>query len=347
MAPTQTITEFASMPTFDLGPIDMDGEVNFMTATGVKFTMSAPTVGGYWFANVADFIAMSNSRFTGTQTFTLNWENATGQTLASCMSLVGTFEPGEAKFITENGSVSAVNGSALMAEITGVKFIISGPRNPIIVRSMGVSFSCFAPGTRIATTEGPRVVESLRKGDDVLTADGRATPIVWVGRQTVDARTLHPDHVNPIRITAGALGHGLPERDLRLSADHAVEIDGVLYNAGTLVNGTTIYQEQDVLPEGFTYYHIETEAHELLLAEGVAAESFIDYAGRDRFDNGDELRDPIPEMNLPRVCASRLVPSHIRTRLAPAIAAEWRSEWQFSEKLTDKTHPCDPASCPR
>jgi hypothetical protein len=62
----------------------------------------------------------------------------------------------------------------------------------------------------------------------------------------------------------------------------------------------------------------------LLLAEGVAAESFIDYAGRDGFENGGEAEPrAIPEMDLPRVSSSRLVPGHIRDRLAPMpVAAE-------------------------
>ena len=68
--------------------------------------------------------------------------------------------------------------------------------------------------------------------------------------------------------------------------------------------------------DGFTYYHVETVAHELLLAEGVAAESFIDYAGRDSFENAEEAQDrSIPEMALPRVSAKRLVPDSLRAGL--------------------------------
>lgn len=182
--------------------------------------------------------------------------------------------------------------------------------------------NCFAAGTMIATEQGEVAVEDLKAGDLVRTADGRLTPVTWLGTQQIDTRLTHPAKVNPICITAGALGGGLPLRDLHVSADHAIEIDGTLYNAGVLVNGETIYQKRQMPKEGFTYYHVETEAHELLLAEGVAAESFIDYAGRNSFDNAADAGERvIPEMALPRVSAARLVPAALKVRLAPAAAA--------------------------
>ena len=165
-------------------------------------------------------------------------------------------------------------------------------------------------------------VEDLTVGTKLRTADGGTTTVKWLGEMPIDTRLVHPARANPVCITAGALGDGLPKQDLRLSPDHAIEIDGVLYNAGALVNGTTIYQERGKLPDGFTYYHIETVAHELLLAEGVPAESFVDYAGREAFDNGDEVRGPIAEMDLPRISAARHVPAHLRERLTPKWAAE-------------------------
>jgi hypothetical protein len=182
--------------------------------------------------------------------------------------------------------------------------------------------NCFLPGTAIATETGEAAVETLTPGDLVRTADGRLEAVVWLGEMKIDTRLMHPAKVNPVCITAGALGGGLPGRDLYLSADHAVEIDGVLYNAGALINGTTIYQVAQMPLEGFVYYHVETDGHELLLAEGMAAESFVDYVGRDGFDNADRAdRRTIPEMNLPRVSSRRLVPMQLRDRLAPTPVA--------------------------
>ena len=152
-------------------------------------------------------------------------------------------------------------------------------------------------------------------GDKITTADGRVSQVNWLGTQSVNTVFADPKKVNPIRITAGALGGCLPVRDLEVSPDHAIAIDGMLINASALVNGTTIYQLATMPREGFTYYHVETDAHELLLAEGVPAETFIDYAGRDSFENGAEQTAMIAEMPLPRISSARLVPNAVKARL--------------------------------
>lgn len=222
---------------------------------------------------------------------------------------------------TVNGQVLVAGVNTLSGPQSALVFTYTGGTNfhSITINSLTATINCFTAGTRIATPDGPRAVETLQAGDMVLTASGAARPVKWLGHSHVDTRLTHPAKVNPICITAGALGGGLPERDLMLSPDHAIELGGTLYNAGALVNGETIYQMRQMPREGFTYYHVETEAHELLLAEGVAAESFIDYAARDSFDNAEEAETngPIPEMDLPRVSAARLVPAELAAALAP------------------------------
>jgi hypothetical protein len=100
-----------------------------------------------------------------------------------------------------------------------------------------VEVACFMPGTLISTPEGARSVETFKPGDLVITAQGRAVPVRWIGRQTVSRMFGDPMRILPIRITAGALGCNLPARDLLLSPDHALLIDGLLVQAGALVNG--------------------------------------------------------------------------------------------------------------
>ncbi|MBB5371982.1 Hint domain-containing protein [Acidocella aromatica] len=175
---------------------------------------------------------------------------------------------------------------------------------------------CFYPGTRIATPEGEMAVEALQAGDLVVTANG-TKPVRWVGQSHVHTRFADPLRSLPIRIKAGALGDSLPVRDLLLSPDHAVFIDGILVQASALVNGTSIVREYDA-PEQFTYYHVELETHELLLAEGALAESFVDNVDRMHFHNWDERKAPaeaIVEMDYPRAKSARQVPMAIRQRL--------------------------------
>ncbi|GLK86363.1 Hint domain-containing protein [Ancylobacter defluvii] len=121
---------------------------------------------------------------------------------------------------------------------------------------------CFLTGTRIATPTGEVAIETLKAGDLVLTSEGAARPVRWLARQTVSRLFADPLRVLPIRIVAGALGENLPRRDLFVSADHALLVDGVLVQAGALVNGTSIARH-DVLPINFVYYHVELDDHAL------------------------------------------------------------------------------------
>ncbi len=240
---------------------------------------------------------------------------------------IATPTASRAGFTTASNPLLIVNGATVTGTVINggaqVSFTISNPTaTRFAISELMTNFTCFCAGTRIATPDGFTLVEDLRPGDALRLSDGRTTKVRWLGRQRVDMKLAHPAEANPIRITKGALGNSLPKRDLRVSKDHAIAIDGILINAGALVNGTTIYQETNS-QDAFTYYHIETDAHELILAEGIAAETFMDHKTRDTFENAHEAPDRmIPEMPLPRISAARLVPEHIRDRLRPLTAAE-------------------------
>jgi len=146
---------------------------------------------------------------------------------------------------------------------------------------------CFASGTMILTVRGEVPVENVVVGDFLITVreDGPETrKVVWTGKRSIDiAKHPEPALVRPIRIMAGAFEPGLPERDLRLSPHHAVYVDGVLIEAQALVNGATIIQEAHTTH--VTYHHIELDQHDVLLAEGLPVESFLDTGNRNMFQD--------------------------------------------------------------
>lgn len=147
---------------------------------------------------------------------------------------------------------------------------------------------CFAAGSRILTRRGEVAVEALMAGEQVITAAGRAAPIVWIGRRVVFCRGhREPGQVMPVRICAEAFGPGRPHRDLLLSPDHAVAGEGVLIPVHCLVNGRTILQEP---VDRITYFHVELPGHDLLVAEGLAVESFFDNGNRARFTSAAAMR---------------------------------------------------------
>ncbi len=143
---------------------------------------------------------------------------------------------------------------------------------------------CFLAGTRIATPEAEVAVEDLHEGDLVLTASGEAKPVSWIGYRHVVAAELLDAHLYaPVVIHKDAIAQGKPARDLWVTPDHAILVEGKLIPAKLLVNGTTIRQ---VPRAEYSYFHIELDQHDLLLAEGLEAESYLDIeASRQRFAN--------------------------------------------------------------
>jgi autotransporter passenger strand-loop-strand repeat protein len=143
---------------------------------------------------------------------------------------------------------------------------------------------CYRSGTRILTDRGEVAVEVLRVGDLVRTVlSGTLMPIVWVGRREVDcARHLQPRKVWPVCVAAGAFGDGRPHSDLFLSPDHAVYVEDVLIPIRHLINGSTIVQ---VAVAWVTYCHLELAEHDVLLAEGLPAESFLDIRDGSNYAN--------------------------------------------------------------
>ena len=150
------------------------------------------------------------------------------------------------------------------------------------------SFACFATGTRILTLDGEVPVEFLRAGQPVVVvrSDGqRATrPIRWIGYRHIEfGRHAHPELAYPIRIRADAFADGVPRCDLLVSPDHAIYAGGLLIPARLLRNGATILHEDSL--SSVRYFHVELDRHDILLAEGLPAESYLDTGNRGVFEN--------------------------------------------------------------
>jgi hypothetical protein len=152
--------------------------------------------------------------------------------------------------------------------------------------------TCFLSGTRIAAPEGSVCVEDLSVGALVLTATGESRPIRWLGHRGIDCtRYRDPSEVWPYRIRAGAFADGTPQRDVWLSRGHSIFIDGSLIQVERLVNGATIAQ---VPREHVEYWHVELDSHDVLLAEGLPAESYLSVGNRPLFSNSGTLVEAFP-----------------------------------------------------
>ena len=148
---------------------------------------------------------------------------------------------------------------------------------------LAIAAACFAAGTRILTASGEKPVETVRPGDRVVASrSGRLLRVRWIGHRRLRQAAA-------IRITAGAFGAATPQRDLILSPDHAVFIDPALIPAKYLVNGRTITEE---VVEDITYFHVELAHHDVLLADGLPCESYLDTGNRAAFTTGGATTAP-------------------------------------------------------
>ncbi len=174
------------------------------------------------------------------------------------------------------GLVSAGSGQFALAVAAGqpaVSLISDGAGGTLI--TLGGDMPCFARGTGILTPNGYQKVESFKPGDPVITLGGERRAVRWIGWRTLDLK-IH-DKAGPVLFAPDSLGAGMPHRAVTLSPLHAVFIGGVLVPACHLVNGATIIAARCA---AVTYYHVELDRHDILLADGMPAESFIDNGNR-------------------------------------------------------------------
>lgn len=174
---------------------------------------------------------------------------------------------------------------------------------PLTVSSDGTSLSieavgsvCFLPGTLLRTPEGEVAVEDVQIGDTVLTFENGkpvAQPVVWVGSRRADVRPGLPlDEAGwPVRVRQNALADGVPSKDLLITPEHCLYLDGQFVPARMLVNGETIAYDQTI--RAYTYYHVETAQHAVIMADGALTESYLDTGNRRAFQQaGTVVRIP-------------------------------------------------------
>ena len=164
--------------------------------------------------------------------------------------------------------------------------------------------ACFCRGTPILTDCGEVAVEALGIGDLVLNSDGEARPNRWIGRRAYAGRFAAANRaLLPILIEQDAIDDHVPNCDLLISPMHALLLEDVLIPAGALVNGGTIRQLEEVTE--VAYFHLELDSHDVILAAGVEAETYLDHGNRGVFQNAHDYHAE-SEPGVPAYCAPRL-----------------------------------------
>ena len=265
------------------------------------------------FTGATDAIDDHSLKFLGITGYTIAAGASSGEQTITIDDSSGNFE------FTTAGTLFATGNYASLS---------TGPLHLFADSTGGTTLvACYCVGTRIATPAGEAAVETLRIGDLVTTLAGAARPVRWIGRRSYAGRFASGNRdVLPVTIRAGALGEQVPRNDLSLSPLHALFLDGMLIPAGALVNGISVVQADRI--ESVDYVHVELETHDILLAEGAAAESFVDDDSRAMFHNAYEYHalypDAVPQPA--RYCGPRVEHGAELERLRSRLAARARGE---------------------
>lgn len=270
-----------------LAGVNIGNTFNYNLSANSSFTMNPATV-NIGALNTVN-IDMGDS---GTSTFTYD---STGVNLdLSAFPSITNISEGDQINVANATSGSYEDGDLIFKNDLGItvgRFNADG-LDPDQIRFDGgsMTYACFLKGTHIATPEGEKAVESLVAGDKVITASGGVATVKWLGHRTLyKSRIPAKDAVRafPILIKKDAIANNVPHADLIVSPGHHLEFNGALVPAMMLVNGQTIVQQFE--RRSFEYFHVELEQFDIILAEGVPAESYVDMGNRSMFQNADEV----------------------------------------------------------
>ncbi len=279
------ITGFNGVGTFDLfgGTIDFGTNANLSAGNSFNFegdssgNLEISSQNNYqngWSFPVTNFGQGDTITF-GTSFFTPG--TYTGVYDATAHTLTLPIPTGSGSYVFHNFSLAA--GAPTTFDVTSTSI---------------TDVTCFAANTRILTDRGEVAVEKLAIGDLVVTASGGARPIKWLGHRKVNCWALpNPRSAFPIRIAQHAFGTHRPSQDLYLSAGHSICVDlmgEVFIPVGYLINGATI---AEVEVDTISYWHVELDSHDVLIANNLPAESYLAMGNRGFFE---ELRGLLPAM---------------------------------------------------
>ncbi|MHC8946878.1 Hint domain-containing protein [Advenella incenata] len=213
----------------------------------------------------------------------------------------------------------------------------------VVFNGGSMTYACYLKGTHIATPEGEVQVETLKAGDKVMTASGGVATVKWLGHRTLyKNRIPAKDAVRafPILFKKNSIANNVPHRDLTLSPGHHVSFDGTLVPAMMLVNGQTIVQQFNT--KVFEYFHVELEQFDIMLAEGVPAESYVDTGNRSMFQNAADVAmnpDFGPAEGRPEVEGIKVV------QQGPVVEAIRKQLLARAQALTGAVRTTDAALC--
>ncbi|MEJ5141830.1 Hint domain-containing protein [Gluconobacter albidus] len=183
-----------------------------------------------------------------------------------------------------NGFVPRTNATIVQDGSTG--FLAEDSEAGFFIIEAIAEGPCFLAGSMIRTPEGDVAVETLRLGSTVLAFVNGETverTVTWAGRSHMIAKAGLADAEAgyPVRIMQGALAEGVPYKDMLVTPEHCLFINGGFIPARMLVNGRSVVYDRTIAV--YDYFHVETAEHSVIMADGMLTESYLDTGNRQSF----------------------------------------------------------------
>jgi hypothetical protein len=300
---------------------EIDGNAGQTTQMRQSFNIAGPL------QTELTFIAALRSQNTtiGQDGFTVDIVNSSGTVIASLTVL----PPVRGVYETYTLPVNFTTAGTYTLRFTEL-----GPDNSFgaIVDNISI-LVCFAGQTLIDTPTGATPARAIKPGDLVTTEHG-PMPVRWVGRRHVTADEMASNaKLRPVKITAGALGQGLPRADLWVSRQHRMLVSSpicqrmfgqtdILVSALKLTALPGIHIDAEIAQ--IDYIHLLFDQHEVLFAEGAPSESLLLHSEALNAlspEAVEEIRLLFPEVTEGPRHDVRLIPKgHQQTRLADRMA---------------------------
>lgn len=239
----------------------------------VIFSANSATVTVYGYVAGTTEIEIANT----TKQATATWNSSTGVTA-----------------ITDGGIHFNISGNIFnIAKSGGTTLVGTSDGTNLII--------CFLAGSMIHTPSGELAVERLSVGDEIVAyVDGKEMirRVTWAGQARCHVRPHLPDDEAgyPVRILENAIADGVPYKDMLITAEHCLFFDGKFVPVRMLVNSRSIFYDKSIT--SYDYYHIETENHSIIMADGMLTESYLDTGNRRAFRQAGTVVALTPSRNL-------------------------------------------------
>ena len=165
-------------------------------------------------------------------------------------------------------------------------------------------------GVLVAVPDGAVDVSALSSADMLESPGGAATPVAWLARRRVRGNALQDPNWLPVTIIADALSRGIPTSEIAVSPTTLLWIEGALYPAGALINGTSL--RQGTAPEQLEYC-LPVAGGALIQVGGAAIGSLDDWSWLNAYGNAADSPAALPSLAAkPRATPASIADMHRR-----------------------------------